>query len=632
MGADNPALILVLALAAGVLAQSMARHLRLPGIMLLLVFGVGLGPDGFDWIRPRALGEEGLFAIVDLAVAVILFEGGLNLERSRLLRAQTAIRRLISSGAIITLIGGAWAAFAWLDWDWRLALLYGSLVVVTGPTVIGPLVAELRLRPKVSTVLEAEGVLIDPIGAILAVLMLRIVLEPDADALAESALHLATGIGFGASMGIVSGLILGMLLRLPSLIPEGFGNVFALVFVLLLFQGCEAYVEDSGILAVTLAGVAVGNLGTRVDRDLREFKDQLTVLLIGLLFVLLAADVRAADVQGLGWRGIAVVATLVLAVRPLNVWLSTMNSSLNWRERILIGWIAPRGIVAAAIASLVAAALETHNYPGGVELRALVFLTITGTVVLAGVTALPVAALLGQRLPGRQTVAILGAHGLGLALAKEIRKGGVPVVMLDSNPTNARKAQEMDLPVVFGNALQDRTMQRARFESVGTAIGATPNEALNGLFVDRARNSFHVPNGYVALVNTESGVTKEILEGQQSHLLFDDLQDIERWDVRSRHDEMAIEYRVWEPPAEAEESDGGVEPAKSATGEDYVILTIQRGDKIRPMHSGFKIQARDVAAVAIHCPEFEEVDLLLRKLGWMPKEPETSQSPETPES
>ena len=382
-------LMLTLALAAGVLAQSVARHIHVPGIVLLLIVGASLGPDGLAWVRPRSLGE-GLFGIVDLAVAVILFEGGLNLDITRLRRAQTPIRRLVMFGALITMIGGTLSVRWLLDWSWMTAFLFGSLIVVTGPTVIGPLVGELRLRPRVATVLEAEGVLIDPIGAILAVLMLEFALSPETGALVSGAVALLLRLGFGVAVGLLAGLVLGSLLRVRRLVPEGYGNIFTLAAILVLFQGCDQVVSESGILAVTIAGVVIGNMRTHVDRDLREFKDQLSVLLIGLLFVLLAADIRFADLQSLGWRGLAVVGALVLVVRPLNVGLATIGSDLSARERLLLAWLAPRGIVAAAVASLVAAALEGHGLTGGAELRALVFLTIAGTVVLAGLTARPV--------------------------------------------------------------------------------------------------------------------------------------------------------------------------------------------------------------------------------------------------
>ena len=253
MEAAHPSLIIALALAAGVLAQAVARHLRLPGIVLLLVVGVGLGPDGLGWVRPDELGG-GLYALVDLAVAVILFEGGLNLEISRLRRSQVEIRRLVTWGAGITWLGAALAARYFLGWDWEIALLFGSLVVVTGPTVVGPLVAELRLRPKVATVLEAEGVLIDPIGAILAVLVLEVTISPGLDSLASGGLGLVLRLAFGAGAGMGAGFLLARLLAARRLVPEGHRNILVLALVLLLFEACDALVPESGIMAATLAG------------------------------------------------------------------------------------------------------------------------------------------------------------------------------------------------------------------------------------------------------------------------------------------------------------------------------------------------------------------------------------------
>jgi NhaP-type Na+/H+ or K+/H+ antiporter len=615
----HPALTLVLALAIGIFAQSVSRHLRIPGIVLLLLAGACLGPDGLAWIDPRSLGL-GLVAVVDLAVAVILFEGGLNLEISRLRREQTPIRRLVTWGALVTLAGGALAARGGLDWPWMRSIVFGGLVVVTGPTVVGPLVRNLRLRPRIATVLEAEGVLIDPIGAILAALLLGVALQ-GIDSIWDAPMLLARSLGFGAVAGVVAGFALAGLLRVRNIVPEGYENIFALAYVLLLYQGCDEIVSHSGILAVTAAGVVVGNLRTRVDRDLREFKDQLTVLLIGLLFVLLAADVRFEDVLALGWRGLAVVGLLVIVVRPLNVCLSTLGSELSLRERLFVSWIAPRGIVAAAVASVTATALESQGMAGGPELRAMVFLCIAGTVLLAGLTGAPMAALLKVKLPGREVVAILGAQGLGLELAIQLRNGDIPVIFLDANPWNCRRAEESGFKVIYGDALKERTLQRARFENVGSAVGLTPNQMLNSLFASRAREYFGVPRGYVAADDPEAGLAPELVEREQVVVLFDGPHDVERWDVRARHDELKVDYWVYggEPEQDASADEGG-EPAPQA-GERFVILSIQRGKKVMPMHTGLSLEAGDVAAVVVHREKRKSAEEILAAWGWIPREP-----------
>ncbi len=667
MSTPHAGLTLAVALAAGVLAQSVARKLRIPGIVLLLALGALLGPEALGWVDSRSLGI-GLFGLVDFAVAVILFEGGLNLEASRLRHQELPIRQLVTLGALTTLLGATVAVRVLLEWPWALCFLFGSLVVVTGPTVVTPLLRDLRLRPRTQTVLEAEGVLIDPIGAILAILVLNLALVPAAETFASEVLDLMLRLGFGISAGLVGGFLIGWLLRFPVLVPQGYENIVTLASVFLIFQGSDLIVSQSGILAVTVAGVVVGNLKTPVDRDLREFKDQLTVLLVGLLFILLAADVAWTDVRALGWQAAGVIAALVLVVRPLNVWLSTLGSDLSVKERAFIGWIAPRGIVAAAIASLTAAALEDKQVPGGPQLQALVFLTIAGTVVLAGVTARPLASLLGLRLPRRDRVAILGAQGLGLALGAELQKGGVPVVFLDSDPKRCRQAEEQGFPVVFGDALQERTLLRAHIGLVGTAIGITHNDHLNSLFIGQARTLFEVPKGLVAIDALDKKDIPEHVKLHHGEVLFEGPHDSERWDVRLRHGDVSIEHFLFHPPPKPKEEpkpetaeeakakeDTGVGPVEEdrkedaeppppapakplagkpgkSVGERFVILTVTRGEQIAPMTMGYEAKEGDRASVAVYAPEREEAYRLLTEMGWseraeQPSEPAPAKPP-----
>lgn len=335
MDTAHISLIIAVALAAGVFAQSVSRHLRIPGIVLLLTLGVLLGPEGLHWVAPRALGA-GLFGIVDFAVAIILFEGGLNLEFSRLRREEAPIRRLITWGALVSLIGGTVAVKAFLGWSWDLAFLFGSLIVITGPTVVTPLVRDMRLRPRIKTILEAEGVLIDPIGVILAVLVFDIVIAPEAQTVVSGLFDSVLRLGFGILSGIAGGFLIGRLLRFKRVIPHGHENIFTLASAVLIFHGCDRIVPHSGIFAVTIAGVVVGNSQIPVDRDLRAFKDQLTVLLVGLLFILLSADVGLEDVRSLGRGGVGVLGVLIFLVRPLGVWLSTRKADLSLQEKFFI--------------------------------------------------------------------------------------------------------------------------------------------------------------------------------------------------------------------------------------------------------------------------------------------------------
>jgi len=303
---NHPGLTIALALAMGMIAQALAHHLRIPGIVLLLAAGVALGPDGVNLIRPESLGTA-LNILTGFAVAVILFEGGLNLEFRRLKRAQRSIRQLILLGGLLTVTGASAAVHFIMHWPWRNAVLFGVVVMVTGPTVINPLLKRLRVKRSVATVLEAEGVLIDALGAVLATVVLEAVLSPARGSLLVWGWHVVSRLGFGALCGV-------------AVVPE---NVFTLAAVLALFQGSNAILSESGIAAVTMAGIIIGNFSTYVLRDLVEFKEELTVLLIGMLFVLLAADVRLEQVAGLGWPAVWVVLALMFLVRPVAVFAGT---------------------------------------------------------------------------------------------------------------------------------------------------------------------------------------------------------------------------------------------------------------------------------------------------------------------
>jgi len=633
MESTHAGFTLAIALAAGVLAQSLAKHLQIPGILILLALGFGLGPSGVYWVDPHSLGA-GLFGLVDFAVAIILFEGGLNLEASRLRRQELPIRQLISIGALVTLVGATLSVLVFLGWSWSQAFLFGSLVVVTGPTVIGPLIRDMRLRPHLKTILEAEGVLIDPIGAILAILVLHLALSAQTLTLVSETVDLVFRFGFGLIMGILGGFLLGGILRVRFLVPPGFTNIFTLATVFLLFHLSDHIMSQSGILAVTIAGVVVGNFRTPVDRDLREFKDQLTILLVGLLFILLAATIRWEDIQNLGMGGLYVLAALVFVIRPLNVWLSTRGSSLTWQERVFLGWVAPRGIVAAAIASLTAGILTERGESGGPQLMAMVFVTIAGTVGLAGFTARPLASLLNLRLPKRDRVAILGAEGLGIVLGQAFRDQGLVVVFLDSDPKRCRQAEEAGFSVVYGDALQERTLLRAQMELVGTSIGLTPNEHLNSMFVDQTRNLFGVPQGFVALESFEGGKIPEHIQRHDGKVLFEGPHDIERWAVRLRHKDIEITPFTYHKPLDQNE-DTLIETKETRkpnplNNERFVILAIRRKDTIVPMSMGYELKEGDVGMVAIYRPEHDEAHEQLHEGGWKPTNINTAKPKPTP--
>jgi NhaP-type Na+/H+ or K+/H+ antiporter len=484
-------------------------------------------------------------------VAVILFEGGMNLELKRLRRESTLLRRLVTIGAFITAAGGTVAARVFMDWDWNIALLFGTLVIVTGPTVITPLLRRIKLNQNLHTLLEGEGVLIDPIGAIIAIGVLEVVLQPSQHSFLFSIYGAFVRVGIGTLLGIAGGFIIVVFLRPRNLIPEGLENVFTLAAVLALFQISDVIMPESGIAAVTIAGLVVGNFGRRILRDLREFKEQLTVLLIAMLFILLAADIRFEKISLLGWSGVITVVFLMIVVRPISIFICTLGLKMKIRDLAFLSWLAPRGIVAAAIASFFAVALNKAGIPGGDSLRALVFLVIAITVTIQGLTAGMIAHLLGIRRETNSGYAILGANEVARALALELKNHDERVILMDSNAAACNLAEADGLKVIFGNAMDENVLTRARVEEMAGCIGLTQNEELNLLFVNHAKEQFKVPKRFISISESEGHLSIESMREAGVSVLFGTPYDIELWAVRLRRKIASVESWVFEPQDES---------------------------------------------------------------------------------
>ncbi len=615
MAAANPALTFALALAAGMIAQSLAHHLRVPGIVLLLLAGVLLGPDAANVVRPETLGH-GLELLVGLSVAVILFEGGLNLRLGRLLREATTIRRLILLGAAVTAVGGTLAARVLMGWTWPVSVLFGTLVIVTGPTVVTPLLRRIRVNRNVETILEAEGVLIDPVGAIIAVVALEVVLASDASSAAAGLLGIPARLIAGAVVGTVGGLLIGLLLRYERIVPDGLESVFTLSLVLALFQISDAVAPESGILAAVVAGLVVGNMRTRVQRDLREFKEQLTVMLIGLLFVLLAADVRVAEVAALGWRGLAVVAALMFVIRPIGVALSAKGSALSTPERAFIAWLGPRGIVAAAVASLFAQRLGDHGFAAGDSLRALVFLVIAVTVVVQGLSGGFVADRLAVRRRRHSGYVVVGANAVGRALAHALRESGEEVVLIDTNAHEARVAEDEGLRVIYGNANDEGPLLRADAESRRGFVAVTPNAGINLLLVSRARELFRVPRTFAALPRGRTGVQPEQVREAGGSILFGRPVDLEQW--RHRLAQGTTTVRRWRYQGDDGETAAPLLDDEAGTRAAIALLplTVTRGGNTHPVDEKTHVRHGDVATLLCH-GDTEALCARLESRGWV---------------
>ncbi|OLT62751.1 cation:proton antiporter [Moorena bouillonii] len=483
---------MVIAIFAGISAQVMGEYLKIPSIVFLLMFGTLLGPDGFGLLHPQKLGV-GLEVIVALSVAVILFEGGLNLDLRDLGKVSGSLRNLVTIGTLITLLGGGMAAH-WLgEFPWPIAFLYASLVVVTGPTVISPLLKQVKVDRRVETLLEGEGVLIDPVGAILAVVVLDTILNSDGGANAAF-VGLGLRLSTGAVIGGLGGWLMGFLLKQARFISEELKNLVVLAGMWGLFGLAQMVRSESGLMATVVAGVVMGASDLPEERLLRRFKGQLTVLGVSMLFVLLSADLSIASVFALGWGSIFTVLVLMLVVRPISVVVCTWNSDLNWRQKLFVSWIGPKGIVSASVASLFAILLTERGFNGGDSIKALVFLTIMLTVVLQGLTARWVAKWLKLNPEEEATGAvIIGCNPMSRLIARLFQERGESVVLIDTDPEACQKARDENLRVFQSSGLDVDVLEEAGIESVGTFLAMTKNGEINLVLAQRAAEEFNPP-------------------------------------------------------------------------------------------------------------------------------------------
>jgi len=490
------------------------------------------------------------------------------------------------------------------------------LVMVTGPTVINPLLRRFKVKRNVSVVLEAEGVLLDAVGAVVAMVALEVALSPKAG-LVSTAVMLVSRLGFGALVGLLGGVLLVTLLKRRNKVPEGLENVFTLCLILAIFQGSNVFLPESGIVAVTIAGVLVGNFQTYIQRELVEFKEALTVMLIGMLFILLAADVRLVDVYALGVPGVIAVLVLMFVVRPINVFVGTFGTRLSWREKCFISWIGPRGIVAAAVASLFALKLNTYGISGGNELRALVFMVITVTVLSAGLTGGLVAQILDLRRPSNSGWIILGANELARATAKILLENNEEVICIDANPDVCRAAEQDCTRVIFGNGLKTHYLLRAEIDTRSGAIAITGNEEVNLLFVQKVKEEAKLINIFMALQDQYERVSRDMVHETGSQVMFGSSCDVDFWSACIRKGLIYLER--WQVQETSFQTDKGMEnvPADPFLNDiSGIPLTVKRNGRQFPVGDLTQFRNGDEVAYIILIEHIEKANEQLKALGW----------------
>ncbi len=465
----------------GIGAQWLAWRLKLPSILLLLLAGFVVGPfTGNALLDPDELLGEELHHIVSLAVAVILFEGGLTLHLRELRGSGWAVTSLILIGPVITMSVVTVLARWTLGFEWESSMLLGAILVVTGPTVIGPLLRHVRPSGVVGKVVRWEGIVTDPIGAIVAVLVFQAFLHGEAER-GLATRGLARAIGAGGGFGLVGGLVTVFLLK-RRLVPDFLHAPVTMALAVLAYVGANNVQGEAGLLAVTLMGMLLANQSRVVVDHILEFKENLRVILIGLLFILLAARLPMKEFQEIDLRSVTFLALLIFVSRPLTVFLSTIGTGLTWREKVFVSWMAPRGIVAAAVASLFALDLDPARFPlAAARLVPVVFLVIIGTVLVYGLTAAPLARRLGLAKQLTQGVLFVGAHAWARELARALVVSDIDVILADTNHKNVQTARIEGLNAHYGNVLTEDFEHDVPIESLGFMVAVTHSDEVNAL-------------------------------------------------------------------------------------------------------------------------------------------------------
>ncbi len=481
-------------LVLGIFAQWMAWRVQQPAILPLILIGVAVGPfstfftpEGEKLIDPdRIFQGDMMYYFVSLSVGVILFEGGLSLKIRELRGVASTVRNLLIASTVITFIGGGLATYYIMGLNLKVAFLFGAIIIVTGPTVIAPIMRNVNPKKSVGTILKWESIIIDPIGALAAVLVYEFILSgKGGDQLTLFAIRgFIETVGVGLLAGLFFSWVLYVLIK-RDWMPEYLINVVTLGIVILAFALADMLKPESGLLAVTLMGIVLANLNIKELNTIVHFKESLTLILLSILFIILSAHITIEQLAMLGWKSLIVFAIVVFLLRPLSVVVSTIGSGLNWREKLFLSWIGPRGIVAAAIASIISlnlvnkGALPPPQIQEAELLIPLTFLMILGTVVLQGSTAKKMAEWLNVVQKESRGILIIGANEAARLIARYIKSMDINVITVDSSPANVVEAKKQEIPALERNVIADDVGLELEYENFGSILALTSSNDIN---------------------------------------------------------------------------------------------------------------------------------------------------------
>ncbi|EJY0698018.1 TPA: sodium:proton antiporter [Vibrio parahaemolyticus] len=474
MQVGNEALVLSAVGVIGLGCQWLAWRLRLPAILFLLLAGLIVGPF-MQWLKPDEILGSLLFPLVSLAVAVILFEGSLTLNFKEIRGVSGSVWSIVSIGAIISWAATSVATHYFLGFTWELAMLFGSLTVVTGPTVIVPLLRTVRPNSTLANILRWEGILIDPLGALFVVMVYEFIVSHSA---VNSMEVFGTIIAVGVILGVASGAAVATVLR-RAWLPEYLQPFAVLMVVLGVFSVSNHIESEAGLLTVTVMGMWLANAKDINIQQILHFKEHLTILLITGLFIFLAARISLDDFAALGSGALLLFVFMQLVSRPLSIFLSTMRSNLNLKDKLFLSWVAPRGIVAASISSLFAIKLTEYGVDGASLLVPMTFMVIIGTVVLQSATARPMAIALGVAEPAPRGFLLIGANRVAREIGQALARYDRRVLMTDSNWEYISQVRMMGLDYYYGNPISSHADDNLNMIGIGQVVALTPDQHFN---------------------------------------------------------------------------------------------------------------------------------------------------------
>ena len=464
----------------GVGSQWLAWRLRMPAIVLMLAAGLLVGP-GIGLLDPGRDFGALMQPMVAIAVAIILFEGGMSLNRQSLSDAATGVRRLVLVGGPLGWIASSLALHWAADLSWETSIVFGGIMIVTGPTVIAPLLRQARLKKRPAALLQWEAIVNDPFGALAAVLAFEVVVVVhNAATMGEAITDMLVGIVASIALGVAGGWGLARAFR-NALVPEYMKVPVLFVILLAVFALSDSLLHESGLLAVTVMGIWIANADLPSYAELRRFKEHATILLVSGVFILLAANMSRETLAGLDWRAVVFVLAVILVARPVPVLLALAFSNIPWRERLLVAFTGPRGVVLVAVAGLFGERLTALGIADGQRVSVLAFALVAATVVLHGFTLTPMARALGLKATETPGVLIVGGSRWSAALGMALRKLDLPVMVADPNHAHLRHAREAGLDTFWGDILSEAAEHKLDFVSYDKVIAATDNDAYNTL-------------------------------------------------------------------------------------------------------------------------------------------------------